>query len=440
MALVTYPLNNIEYSAEDAELFHVTRTSGVYANNSFDYSISGSDNTIIIGTGIGWIKNSEFSGKVIALKEEIFLNMDLPDSVYPRIDAIVIKFDANTNETNIVVKQGVASSFPIAPSVIRSESVYELHLYHVRREAGSLYIAPGNITDLRLNGSYCGLMADSVTKIDTTAIELQISNLIENLKEEIENVENASEFWMKNDVIPISNGGTGSDNEDSARKALKAASELTEKLTLKYASEHAALNDILNVNLSGNYESENMQPGHIATEDASTLVNSPITSGAFYAVRTVESFPVGHMCVRLYETYPCAGRIWSNMYDKNVKGWMGWKCSAVAVEAKLDVEQLTAETFDGRPVYTKLVNCGYVPSQSIKMVAHGASVRQMMRVHASLSNNGITAPYFNVDNYSSTLNYLDVTASATYVIVKCSTSGWATNNYSLTAQIWYTKP
>ena len=440
MALVTYPLNNIEYSAEDAELFHATRTSGIYANNSFGYDITGADNNIVIGTGIGWIKNSEFSGKVIAQKEAISLDIGLPDPVYPRIDAIVIQFDNNRNETNIVVKKGTAASNPVAPSVVQNESVYELHLYHVRREAGSLYITPSNITDLRLNSSYCGLMADSVTKIDTTAIELQISNLIENLKEEIENVENASEFWMKNDVIPISNGGTGSDNEDSARKALKAASELTEKLTLKYASEHAAPRDLLNVTFNGDYTASNMQPGNISTEDASTLTNSPITSGAFYATRTVKYYPVGHVEVRLEEMYPCTGRIWSNMYDTNMKTWRGWKCSAVSVDAQVGVEQMTAEIFDGRPVYTRLVNCGICPSQSIKMVAHGASVWQVMRVHASLSTSGITAPYMNVDNYNANENYFDVTATATNVIIKCTTSAWATNGYTVVAQIWYTKP
>lgn len=170
MGIVTYPLNNIEYSAEDAELFHVTRTSGVYAKNSFDYSVTGADNTIVINTGIGWIKNSEFSGKVIALKKAISLDMGLPDSVYPRIDSIVIQFDANKNETNIIAKQGTAASYPIAPSVIQTESVYELHLYHVHRKAGSIYITTDDITDLRLNNSYCGLMADSVTNIDKTII------------------------------------------------------------------------------------------------------------------------------------------------------------------------------------------------------------------------------------------------------------------------------
>lgn len=197
MALVTYPLNKIEYSAEDAELFHATRTSGIYANNSFGYDITGADNNIVIGTGIGWIKNSEFSGKVIAQKEAISLDMGLPDSFYPRIDAIIIQFDANSNETNIVVKKGTAASTPVAPSVVQTESIYELHLYHVRREAGSLYITTGNITDLRLNNSYCGLMADSVTHIDTTAIERQVADLIESLQNEISHVIDGSAYLFR---------------------------------------------------------------------------------------------------------------------------------------------------------------------------------------------------------------------------------------------------
>lgn len=197
MEITTYPLNNIEYSAEDAELFHVTRTSGIYAKNSFDYSVTGADNTIVIGTGIGWIKNSEFAGKVIALKDRVSLDIGLPDSVYPRIDAIVIQFDANMNATNIIVKNGTASSEPIPPEVSRDETVYELHLYHIKREAGSLSITHSNITDLRLNSSYCGLMADSVTSIDTYAIEKQVADLIKSLQNEISNVKDGSAYLIR---------------------------------------------------------------------------------------------------------------------------------------------------------------------------------------------------------------------------------------------------
>ena len=187
MPMITYPLNNIEYVAEDAELFHSTRTSGVYATNSFDYSLTGTDNTIVIGTGIAWIKNSEFAGKVVAQKQSVSIDLGVPDSIYPRIDSVVIQFNANSNSTDIVVKNGKASSNPLKPDIVRTESVYELHLYHIYRKAGALAVSNSDITDLRLNAEYCGIMADSVTKIDTDAIEMQVADLISELKEDIQN-------------------------------------------------------------------------------------------------------------------------------------------------------------------------------------------------------------------------------------------------------------
>ena len=186
MAFITYPLNNIEYSAEDAELFHATRTSGVYANDSFGYSVTGENNIITIGTGIGWIKNNDFAGKVIALKVPVSVDMGISDPIFPRIDAVVIQFDANANETNIIVKNGTAASYPIAPPVVRTEAIYELHLYQVLRNAGSIVISSSAIKDLRLNSEYCGIMADSVTSVDTESIQKQIDAFIENARSQTE--------------------------------------------------------------------------------------------------------------------------------------------------------------------------------------------------------------------------------------------------------------
>lgn len=178
MSLKTYPLDNVDYAAEDAELFHCTRSSGIYANDDFDYSVTGADNTITIGVGLGWIRNSKFSGKVVALKAALALDMGLPDAVYPRIDAVVIQFDANKNGTEIVVKKGVAATAPVPPVVSRTEALYELHLYHVRREPGVAAVTASGITDLRMDTNYCGLMADSVTVINTipTSHELDRNN------------------------------------------------------------------------------------------------------------------------------------------------------------------------------------------------------------------------------------------------------------------------
>lgn len=188
--MITYPLNDIEYNAEDAELYHATRTSGVYANDSFGYSITDAGNTIVIGSGICWIKNGEFSGKVAAQKESVSIDMGVADPTYPRIDAVVIQFDANSNETKIVAKKGTASSSPIPPAVVKTESVYELHIYHIRREAGSSVISNSDVTDLRLDPNYCGIMADSVTQVDTSAISKQINDLIVKLQTEIDSLSN----------------------------------------------------------------------------------------------------------------------------------------------------------------------------------------------------------------------------------------------------------
>lgn len=200
--MITYPLNNILYQAEDAELFHSTRGSGVYAGSDFAYSVTGVDNNITIGEGIGWIKNSKFSGKVIASKAPIVLTLDTADTIYSRIDAVVIQFDANANNTEIIIKKGVASTNPIAPEIIQTETLFELHLYHILRDPNSSAITSSSITDMRLNPQYCGLMADSVTQVDTNAIWAQITELIQNyrnsiseiIEEELQEAKESGEF------------------------------------------------------------------------------------------------------------------------------------------------------------------------------------------------------------------------------------------------------
>ena len=166
MAIITYPLNNIEYTAEDAELYHATRTSGVFANDDFPITVYGDGNVVTIGEGIGWIRNSKFSGKVVANKSEISLDMGLPHATYPRIDAVVLRFSANANASEIIVKKGTAQTNPVPPEVVRTESVYELHLYHVYRPAGASNVVASNVTDLRANPAYCGLMEDDVTMLN----------------------------------------------------------------------------------------------------------------------------------------------------------------------------------------------------------------------------------------------------------------------------------
>ena len=226
--MITYPLNNIDYTAEDAELFHCTRTSGIWAKDSFPISVTGADNNVTIGTGIAWINNEEFSGKVTALKSAEVLDLGIADSTYPRIDVIAIQFNANNNATDVIVKKGTPASNPVRPAIVRNGAVYELYIASVYRPAGATVITASNVTDLRMDETVCGLMADSVTKVDMAAIEAQVRSLINNLQNEIDSVRNLSGImfeseWVDGDVIPVSKGGTGADNAEQGLKNLGVA-------------------------------------------------------------------------------------------------------------------------------------------------------------------------------------------------------------------------
>lgn len=225
MAFITYPLNMVDYTAEDAELFHCTRNSGIYADNDFQCIASGVDNTITVGEGIGWIRNSKYSGKVFANKTAEVVDLGLADASLPRYDVVAVQFNKAQNLTKIVVKNGTPESNPIIPERSVTESIYELYLCKVYRPVGALTITADNVTDTRLDAELCGLMGDSVTRVDTYAIDAQIKALIDNLEAEIQGVKDASGLmhtseWVENGTIPIRKGGTGADNTEGARKNL----------------------------------------------------------------------------------------------------------------------------------------------------------------------------------------------------------------------------
>ena len=163
MAIITYPLNDIDYDASAAELYNSTRTSGVYAmNDNLNYSISG--RTITISPGMAWMKTEAFTGKAVGVTEPVALSVAAADTVLSRIDRIVLQFSKSANNTQLIIKQGEPASSPQAPARSATESLYELVLYDVSVPAGSSQITDADITDQRGNPALCGLMTDGVTR------------------------------------------------------------------------------------------------------------------------------------------------------------------------------------------------------------------------------------------------------------------------------------
>ena len=178
MAVITYPLNGIEYNAENAETYLCTRTSGVYsAENNFALSITDSMQ-VTIGKGIAWIKNDDFAGKSIVSTTATVLDIPIADGALNRKDRVVIQFDKGLNETKIVLKQGTAASSAAAPAIVRNGTVYELGLYVIDIAAGIVSIQAANITNTMLDETVCGLMRDGVTGIPTATLQAQAEEII----------------------------------------------------------------------------------------------------------------------------------------------------------------------------------------------------------------------------------------------------------------------
>lgn len=113
---------------------------------------------------------------------------------------------------------------------------------------------------------------------------------------------------------------------------IKADIEYLKKFTPDSAKNHRITVPHF-IQVTGEYNHECMFPGAIATEDASTLVESPITSGAFYATRDVyviqsqneeESAEHRKFIVKITEAYPVPGRVWISVYNSDGPAWSDW--------------------------------------------------------------------------------------------------------------------
>ena len=197
MSVITYPLNETTYSAEDAAMYNFAISSGVATGDDFSCSVTGGDNIVTVSPGIGYINPNRFSGLVVGCREAQEIDLGLPDAVYQRIDVVALQFDVYKNATNIVVKKGTPAVSPAIPTRTTTETVYELYLCSVLRRPAALSVSASDVTDLRMNPEYCGLMANSVTSVDTAAISRQVHALIDDLRKEIAEIEAGSGVELK---------------------------------------------------------------------------------------------------------------------------------------------------------------------------------------------------------------------------------------------------
>ena len=211
-------------------------------------------------------------------------------------------------------------------------------------------------------------------------------------------------------TLPVAQGGTGATTADAARAKLAAA------------------------------------PAGIISESLSVSVTAELDAKMTEIYAAMANRTVKFVSVQVGGTYFCL-RLWraTNLYGSaqlsgyhadrgsqyrvlNNGVWTAWEYDAPPMY--LGEEYRTTGRWQGRPVYTKLIDFGALPNCATKSVAHGISAAQIIRAEGQASN-GQAFPicgsaFYNIALRAG-LTHIDISTDYNY------------SAYTATVQLWYTK-
>lgn len=247
--IVLYPANDYDFDAADVAAYLAGLTSGVFSGAE-DFPVTAAGGlTVTVGAGRGWVHPSRFTGYSITKREADTLTLPLADPSLPRIDRIVMRYDAGARAASLQVLQGTASSTPTAPAISRTELIYDLCLAEITRPAGSTAVTTGQITDTRLDEALCGLVRDGVTGIPTdellAAAKERIATLEENASNSAAAAKDSAEAAKSSETKSAASEERAKTSETAAKQALQdTETEHTAALQDIARARTTALNDV----------------------------------------------------------------------------------------------------------------------------------------------------------------------------------------------------
>lgn len=291
---------------------------------------------ILVQAGSGYINGYWYDNSSTVSKQ-----LQIASGTQSRIDRVVLRWSVLNRDITLDILTGSPSSAPSAPSVTRDANVYELALADIVVGVGVTEVKEANITDLRNNNSLCGYVAGVVSQIDATNLFSQFTaafnDWFADLKKQsderydsfdklLDQYANEFDTWF--DEVK---GKLSGDVAASLQNQVDALGEEVKMIPFAYGHNNF-VTDLLRVD-HDNPLGESNKFSVISTEDASTLANSPIASGAFYAYREIMlvDSQVGNkakIIVVVFEAYPQDGRIWINSFNPDSQKWSDWQIIA----------------------------------------------------------------------------------------------------------------
>lgn len=339
--IVLYPANDYDFDAADVAAYLAGLTSGVFSSAE-DFPVTAAGGLkVTVGAGRGWVHPSRFTGYSITKRETDTLTMPLADPSLPRIDRIVMRYDAGARAASLQVLQGTASSTPTAPAISRTELIYDLCLAEIARPAGSTSISTGQITDTRLDEALCGIVRDGVTGIPTdellAAARERIGELEEKATTSAAAAKDSAEAAKSSETKSAASEKNAKASETAAKQALQdTETEHTTALQNIAQARTAALTDVANSTRTATTAAET------ATQQATAAAGSASTA-----------------TTKAGEASTSAGAA-KNDADR------AEKASTDAANAATNAVKQAKEagTFDGQSAYALAVQLGFTGSEA----------------------------------------------------------------------------
>ena len=339
--IVLYPANDCDFDAADVAAYLAGLTSGVFSGAE-DFPVTAAGGlTVTVGAGRGWVHPSRFTGYSITKREADTLTVPLADPSLPRIDRIVMRYDAGARAASLHVLQGTASSTPTAPAISRTELIYDLCLAEITRPAGSTAVTTGQITDTRLDEKLCGIVRDGVTGIPTdellAAAKERIGELEEKATTSAAAAKDSAEAAKSSETKSAASEKNARTSETAAQRALQdTKTEHTAALQDIARARTTALTDVANSTRTATTAAEN------ATQQATAAAGSASTAST-----------------KAGEASASAGAA-KNDADR------AEKASTNAANAATNAVKQAKEagTFDGQSAYALAVQLGYTGSEA----------------------------------------------------------------------------
>ena len=339
--IVLYPANDCDFDAADVAAYLAGLTSGVFSGAE-DFPVTAAGGlTVTVGAGRGWVHPSRFTGYSITKREADTLTVPLADPSLPRIDRIVMRYDAGARAASLHVLQGTASSTPTAPAISRTELIYDLCLAEITRPAGSTAVTTGQITDTRLDEKLCGIVRDGVTGIPTdellAAARERIATLEENASNSAAAAKDSAEAAKSSETKSAASEKNAKTSETAAQRALQdTKTEHIAALQDIARARTTALTDVANSTGAATTAAEN------ATQQATAAAGSASTA-----------------VTKAGEASASAGAAKADADRAE-------KASTDAANAATNAVRQAKEagTFDGQSAYALAVQLGYTGSES----------------------------------------------------------------------------